>query len=47
MTPVTEGVIQARGQAGERQQPNDLILVTGNGGILNYHSNVLLSPQAA
>lgn len=47
MTPVTEGVIQARGQGGERQQPNDLILVTGNGGVLNYHSNLLLSPQAA
>ena len=47
MTPVTEGVIQGRGQGGERQMPNDLILVTGNGGVLNYHSNLLLSPEAA
>ena len=47
MTPITEAVIQGRGQGGMRQQPNDLILVTGNGGILNYHSTLLLSPQAA
>ena len=47
MTPLTEGVIQARGQGEERQQKNDLILVTGNGGILNYHSTLLLSPHAA
>ena len=47
MTPLTEGVIQARGHGGERQVKNDLILVTGNGGILNYHSTLLLSPEAA
>lgn len=47
MTPVTEGVIQGRGHGGERQVDNDLILVTGNGGVLNYHSTLLLSPQAA
>jgi len=47
MTPITEAVIQGRGQAGERQAPNDLILVTGNGGILNYHATLLLSPDAA
>ena len=47
MTPLTEGVIQSRGQGGERQVVNDLILVTGNGGILNYHSTLLLSPEAA
>ena len=47
MTPLTEGVIQARGQGGERQASNNLILVTGNGGILNYHSTLLLSPEAA
>lgn len=45
MTPVSEGVIQGRGQGGERQAPNDLILVTGNGGTLNYHSTLLLSPE--
>lgn len=47
MTPITEAVIQGRGQGGERQEPNTLILVTGNGGILNYHATLLLSPQAA
>jgi len=47
MTPITEAVIQGRGQGGDRQVPNDLILVTGNGGILNYHATLLLSPQAA
>src|SRR5581483_2992269 len=32
-TPLSEAVVQARGQAGERQVPkNDLILVSGNGG---------------
>ena len=39
--------IQGRGQAGERQVDNNLILVTGNGGVLNYHANLLLSPEAA
>ncbi len=47
MTPVTEAVIQGRGHGGSRQAPNDLILVTGNGGVLNYHATLLLSPQAA
>ncbi|MEZ5557087.1 MAG: thiolase family protein [Pseudomonadales bacterium] len=46
MTPITEAVIQGRGQGGERQAPNDLILVSGNGGILNYHSTLVLSGQA-
>jgi acetyl-CoA acetyltransferase len=47
-TPLSEAVVQARGQAGERQVPkNDLILVSGNGGILNYHSTTILSKQAA
>ncbi|MGD8417490.1 MAG: hypothetical protein PVH91_10565 [Pseudomonadales bacterium] len=47
MTPITEAVIQGRGQGGARQAPNDLILVTGNGGVLNYHATLLLSPEAA
>ena len=47
MTPLTEGIIQARGHGGARQVNNELILVTGNGGILNYHSTLLLSPLAA
>ena len=46
MTPMSEGVIQARGQGGERQvAKNDLVLVTGNGGILDYHASLILSPH--
>jgi acetyl-CoA acetyltransferase len=48
MTPISEAVIQARGQGGERQVPrNDLILVTGNGGMFNHHATLLVSPHAA
>lgn len=47
MTPVSEGIIQARGHGGARQAPNDLVMVTGNGGILNYQAALLLSPTAA
>jgi acetyl-CoA acetyltransferase len=47
MTPVSEGVIQARGSGGARQAAkNDLVLVTGNGGILDYHASLILSPHA-
>ena len=47
MTPVSEGVIQARGQGGERQvAEHDVVLVTGNGGILSTHSTLVLSPLA-
>jgi acetyl-CoA acetyltransferase len=43
MTPLSEAIIQARGQAGERQAANhDLILVSGNGGILDHHSTLVL-----
>jgi acetyl-CoA acetyltransferase len=46
-TPLSEAVVQARGQAGERQvSKNDLILVSGNGGFLNFHSTTILSKQA-
>ena len=47
MTPISEAVIQARGQGGVRQAPNDLIMVSGNGGMLAYHSTLMLSPEAA
>jgi acetyl-CoA acetyltransferase len=47
MTPVSEAVIQGRGQAGDRQAPNDLIIVSGNGGVLAYHSTLVLSAEAA
>jgi acetyl-CoA acetyltransferase len=43
-TPLSEGVIQARGQGGERQvDKHDHVLVSGNGGVLNYHSTTILS----
>lgn len=45
MTPMSEAVIQARGHGADRQVPdNDLILVSGNGGVLDHHSTTLLSP---
>jgi len=46
MTPLSEAIIQARGDGGQRQAPrNDLIMVSGNGGILDHHSTVILSPH--
>ena len=43
MTPLSEGVIQVRGEGGERQAPkHDLCLVSGNGGILSTHSTLVL-----
>jgi acetyl-CoA acetyltransferase len=46
MTPVSEGVIQARGQGGERQIPkHDVVLVTSQGGVLDYHGCLVLSPH--
>jgi len=48
MTPISEAVIQARGQGGERQVPkHDFVLVSGNGGILNYHGTLILGPNPA
>ncbi|GLY82596.1 thiolase [Actinoallomurus iriomotensis] len=47
MTPLSEAVIQARGHGGERQAPrNDVILVSGNGGILDHHATLVVSPHA-
>ncbi|WP_344968538.1 thiolase family protein [Streptosporangium fragile] len=46
MTPLSEAVIQARGQAGERQvAKHDLVMVSGNGGVLDFHSTLILSPH--
>jgi acetyl-CoA acetyltransferase len=43
-TPLAEGVIQARGQGGERQvDKHEHVLVSGNGGVLNFHSTTILS----
>lgn len=46
MTPLSEAVIQARGQAGDRQvDDHDYVLVSGNGGILGHHATLILSPH--
>lgn len=46
MTPLSEAVLQARGMAGRRQVPgHDVVLVSGNGGVLDYHSTLVLSPH--
>jgi acetyl-CoA acetyltransferase len=43
-TPLSEAVVQVRGQGGARQVPrSDHVLVSGNGGILNFHSTLILS----
>ena len=45
-TPLSEAVIQARGDGGARQAPgSDVILVSGNGGILAHHATLILSPH--
>jgi hypothetical protein len=45
MTPLSEAVIQARGQGGGRQVPdNEVVLVSGNGGLLQHHGTLVLSP---
>ncbi|HEY2552501.1 MAG TPA: thiolase family protein [Streptosporangiaceae bacterium] len=47
MTPLSEAILQARGQAGTRQLPRcDLQLVSGNGGVLDYHSALVLGRTA-
>jgi acetyl-CoA acetyltransferase len=47
-TPLSEAVVQARGQGGERQVPrNDYVLVSANGAILNYHATIILSRHAS
>lgn len=44
MTPLSEAVIQLRGQGGQRQvHPHDVALVSGNGGILDHHSSLVLA----
>jgi acetyl-CoA acetyltransferase len=48
MTPLAEAVIQARGQAGERQvAKHDVILVTAQGGRLDYHAALVVSPHSS
>ena len=44
MTPVSEAVIQLRGDGGARQVPkHDVALASGNGGVLSTHSTLVLS----
>jgi acetyl-CoA acetyltransferase len=48
MTPLHEAVVQVRGQAGERQvTDHDTAMVSGNGGILEHHSTLVLASEAA
>jgi acetyl-CoA acetyltransferase len=43
MTPLSEGVVQVRGQGGGRQAPkHDLVLVSGNGGTVEHHGTLVL-----
>jgi acetyl-CoA acetyltransferase/uncharacterized OB-fold protein len=45
-TPLSEAIIQARGDGGDRQAPaTDVILVSGNGGILAHHGTLIVSPH--
>jgi acetyl-CoA acetyltransferase len=45
-TPLSEAIVQARGDGGARQAPrNDVLIVSGNGGILEHHSTLVLSPH--
>jgi len=47
MTPVSEAIIQARGQGGERQSDqHDIVLVSGNGGVLDHHATLVLGSAA-
>jgi acetyl-CoA acetyltransferase len=46
MTPLAEAVIQCRGDGGSRQvASNDVVVVSGNGGVLEHHSTLILSPH--
>ncbi|MBO0834109.1 MAG: thiolase family protein [Actinobacteria bacterium] len=47
MTPLSEAVIQARGQGGGRQAAShDIVLVSGNGGVLDHHATLVLASEA-
>jgi acetyl-CoA acetyltransferase len=48
MTPLSEAVIQARGQGGGRQaEVHDIVVVSGNGGVLDHHATLVLGTAAA
>jgi acetyl-CoA acetyltransferase len=47
MTPISEGIIQIRGEGEARQVPDAKVaLVSGNGGILSTHSTLVLAREA-
>jgi acetyl-CoA acetyltransferase len=47
MTPLSEAVMQVRGQAGARQvDRHELALVSGNGGVFDHHSTLVLAQRA-
>ncbi len=47
MTPLSEAIIQARGGGGARQSAaHDIVLVSGNGGVLDHHSTLVLASEA-
>ncbi len=44
MTPLSEAIIQVRGQGGERQVArHDVAMVSGNGGTLDHHGTLVLA----
>lgn len=46
MTPLSEAILQVRGEGGDRQvHPHDVALVSGNGGILDHHSTLVLASE--
>lgn len=48
MTPLSEAVMQVRGQADGRQvDDRSAVLVTGNGGLFEHHASLLLSSERA
>lgn len=44
-TPLAEAIIQARGEGGDRQVRNDIVLATGLGGRQQHHAAAILSPH--
>ena len=47
MTPLSEAIVQIRRQAGERQvDRTEVVMVSGNGGVLEHHATLILSPHA-
>jgi acetyl-CoA acetyltransferase len=48
MTPISEAIIQLRGDGGDRQVPDaDVALVACQGGIMNHHACLVLTTEAA